>query len=473
MKLFKKALLATAIFGAMGAQAADVTDAVTKTSKQGIAASVALEASSVRVIVREQLEAGDIVYLEFGDGVDISGLTLDDTAATTPLVIDTSITIKYGSGTYTLSTNTAESDLANNILALEVNTGDPVTLDSSFEIELTDIALVDSAKADKATVTYSAKSGLTGNAKDTTGDNVGAFYVLADQYAVSVSTKLDGVIVRNGQATLKSGGTELTNATNDEELDDTLVLKVTDNQNLLSPVATAANTIELTVNGNFEDYSADLLANGEAFLLDTATTPLALTSAAAGTNSIEKVSDSEILVTLYADSFTGNTFGDFQLVLSDNSTDDTFAASTFTADAEIEFGGTAAFDALVDADAGQWKVDATLIKVPYFPVGYDQLDTSVHFSNENSADVNVIMTAFDDESGTEYEAVDMGDLAGEQVTKFSQGKIKEALGIAADDSVKLSVTFNIDATGGTVKAYAYSRDKAEGSRHSLAVHSGE
>lgn len=465
MKLFKKALVATAILGAFGVQAADVTDAVQKTSKQGLEVAANAGVSSVRVIVREQLEAGDIIYLEFGAGIDISALTLTDAVAAGSVVIGGDVTIKYGSGTYTLSSNAAESDLANNILALEVNTGDPVTKDSSFEIEITDAAnLVDRAKVAQATVTYSAKSGLTGNAKDLTGDNTGSFYVLADQYTATVTKKLDGVINRNDSQSLVRNGILLANASNDATLDDNLVFSVSDNQNLLSATTAAGNTIAVSISGDFSDYTADLLGNGEAFLLDTAATPAALLSAAAGTNSIAKVSDSEILVTVFADSFAGNVFDDFQLVLTAESGAGTFPVTKFSGDAEVDFGGAAELEVLSGASFGEWILDATLITIPYFPVGFEGVDTSVHFANENATAVDVIINAFDDK-GKEYSSTGLADLAKESVTKVSQTKIMELLGITTP--TKLSITFNIDADENTVKAYAFSN--AGDARQSLVT----
>ncbi|MDC3212127.1 hypothetical protein NQU47_06055 [Pseudoalteromonas distincta] len=445
MKLFKKALLATAIFGAMGAHAADVTDAVQKTSVQGFEIG-AVAASSVRVIVREQLEAGDIVYLKFGEGVDISGLTLTDAPGTSDVVIGGDVTIKYGSGTFTLSSNAAESDLANNILAIEVNTGDPVVLDSSFEVEITNTALVTKAKAAQATVTYSAKSGLTGAAKDTTGKNTGSFYVFADQYTSSVKTAFNGVIERVDQVTFEKNGNFPTAGTAPFDAvatSDGILFTVKDNgSSLLSPVGAAVPSVVATISGSFKDYTAaDLLTAGEAKV--TTTAGVDITGA---TVVVDTAGD--LVVTLPAAALT-----DFNVYLT-APTGKKLPVTDFTADVEIVFGGAKPFAAASSVDAGKWILDATVINIPYFPVGFEGVSTSVHFANENKADADVIVTAIG-ESGEELTAVlELADLAGDTVTKVGQKAIMDAFGITTP--TKLSVTFNINADSGTINAYAFS-----------------
>lgn len=99
MKFFKKALVASAILAATGTvNAADITDATVKTSAQGIEVYTAVntDTSTLRVIVREQLEAGDLITLKFGAGVDTTGITVDTLpAAGAAGTLD----INYGSGT--------------------------------------------------------------------------------------------------------------------------------------------------------------------------------------------------------------------------------------------------------------------------------------------------------------------------------------------------------------------------------------
>jgi len=142
-------------------------------------------------------------------------------------------------------------------------------------------------------------------------------------------------------------------------------------------------------------------------------------------------------------------------------------ASKFTAtvaiDASKAVTTNTVFNALDKADAGEWKVDATIINIPYMPVGYEGTSTSVHFSNLGpKADVIVEAVSVIDADGKSvtYKATDLGfDLAANSVTKVSQTAIMSALSIPAG-SHKLSVTFNIDGKSSDVSAYAYTSSAA-------------
>lgn len=445
MKLFKKALVATAIFGAFGAQAADLTDAVKKTSIQGIEVNAAAT-SSVRAIVREQLEAGDRIKLVFGAGV--TGLTGSVTGGAATL---NNVGIKYGSGTFTMSQVSISTVSGITTLILEVNTGDPITKDSSFEIEINGGNL-DKTKASSATVTYSATSGLDGSAKDTTGKNTGSFMVLADQFAATVKKAYNGVIERVSQITFESNGDALTNGGNDATKYDALLIDATDSAADLLSAATPAN-ITTTIYGNFKNYDG---TNGvattppEVYVLDGAGTVIAGATAVA--------TDSKLTVT----HASGGTFGDYYVVLGKAVAPATakLPVTSFSVDVDVAFGGAKAFATLDGADAGKWILDATVINIPYFPVGYEGLSTSVHFANENAAAADVLVTAVDNK-GVSYSG-ELADLAAKTVTKVSQTTLQAALkdkdGNTVPNGTKLSVTFNIDADSDTVNAYAMSNE---------------
>jgi len=453
MNFFKKALIATAVVGSFGvAQAADLTDAVTAHSIQGLEVNGAAT-SSLRAIVREKLEAGDKITLEFGEGVDLSGSTVDVTGnggagANVAYII-------YGSGTYTFALH-ADTDLANNIVVLEVQTGDPVTVDSSFEVQVDGADFV-VAKVAQATVTYSAVSGLTGDPKDTTGDNVGLLITTEDQYAAKVKTPFNGVVERVNQVTFESKGDVFVNANNDATLDDGVLFDLTDNQTLLSAVAGAGNTVVVKLGANVKDYAGNMLT-AEAALLQSDKTAVA---AGAGAATMLKTSDTLATITVGADNTAvvgATVFEDFYAVLTAPvAAGKTLPITSFSADVEFNFGGAAAFK-VPDLDAGKWILDATVINVPYFPVGYTGTSTSIHLANESSSEVDVIVSAID-EMGVVYEGVNLGaKLAGETVTKVSQSDIMTLLKITG--TAKLSVTFNIDADEGEVNGYAFTSSAA-------------
>ena len=438
MNFFKKALVASAIVSACGAvNAADLTDGTVKFSAQGIEAAAGATAdSSLRVIVREQLEAGDQITLVLGAG--ITGITsaTPGTAATA-----NNLGVVYGSGTFTMNHVSTTTTSGITTVVLEVATGDPVTKDSSFEVSV-DSTNLNKTKASTSTITYSAKSGLTGGAKDTTGDNTGLLMVTADQYGSSVGTKLNGVIERETQKTFISGGS----GTPVDE--DTLVIAITDNQALLSPANGVLVQSTVTVFGDFSSATiAGAVVNTDS---GTANTIGAVAIAA------DKASAS---FTITDEATVAGIAGTYTLTL-DNVTG-VIKPSKFTATVSTDADtGITTNTAQVTSDkeaAGEWAIDATIINVPYFPVGYEGTSTSVHFSNTHSSAVDVIVSAVTLEAdGTHvtHAAMDLGkDLAANSVTKVGQAELMTLFGITA--ATKLSVTFNVDGDADKVNAYAF------------------
>jgi hypothetical protein len=182
---------------------------------------------------------------------------------------------------------------------------------------------------------------------------------------------------------------------------------------------------------------------------------------------VAKTSDSLATVTVGADatSVSATTeLEDFYLVLkAPVAAGKTLPITDFDADVEFNFGGAAAYK-VSGLNAGEWKLDATVINVPYFPVGYAGTSTSIHLANETGSEVDVIVSAIDD-SGTVYPAVNLGaKLAAETVTKVGQSAIMSLFSIT--DPTKLSVTFNIDADDGDVNGYAFT--SSESGRAQLA-----
>jgi hypothetical protein len=100
MNFFKKALIATAVAGTFGTvQAADVTNAVTKSSIQGLEIATAPDDASVRVLVREKMEVGDVITLVFGKDM-FSTLPVSVELGQNEAAATTAIAIDYGTGTY-------------------------------------------------------------------------------------------------------------------------------------------------------------------------------------------------------------------------------------------------------------------------------------------------------------------------------------------------------------------------------------
>ncbi|WP_057830656.1 hypothetical protein [Colwellia sp. TT2012] len=447
MNFFKKALIATAIAGTFGTvQAADLTDAVTKTSAQGLEIN-AVANGSLRAIVRQQLEAGDKITLVFGKDM-FSTAPTSATFASVAVPATTEVSITYGSGTFTMGNAVITTTLGVTTMVFEVLTGDPVPKDASFEIGVfgSDVA---AAKASAATVTYSAVSGLTGDAKDTTGDNTGKFIVTADQYGSSVTTKLDSVIKRDDLEIF-------TNTTGDTNVD-ILVIKITDAQALLSAANGANVKATVTITG---DFSAATAMTGVVVNTDSGT-------ANTVTNLVIASDKKSADFTVVDEATVAGIGGTYTVTFDTNSSgNNPIKASAFQATVSIDADSTVTTNTAqvtqTLADAGQWKIDAAIINVPYFVVGKEGTSSSVHFSNLGpKADVIVEAVSVVDAAGKSvtYKAVDLGfDLAANSVTKVSQGAIISALGIPAGTQ-KLSVTFNIDGKASDVSAYAFTQNE--------------
>jgi hypothetical protein len=454
MKLFKKALLATAIFGAMGAQAADVSDAVKLTSSEGFAVSGVTGQPSVRAIVRQKLEAGDQIKLTFGAGLDLSGLTTV-IVGQAPTVTAGNLGIDTGTATFEVEYLAADSDLAKGIIVLEVKTGYTIELDESFEI-IADAGLFKStASTSNSTVTYSATSWIDGSAKDTAGDNTGTFLRLASQYAAEVKTLLDGVVERKDQDVFISGQSDSGTGAGDNE-EDSIVFTVTDRQDYVGAIASATDvSASFVITGDFSDIaSGDLVASAAtgSILVGDVTAVVAADEKSATITVVDDAAGTgTVAINGIAGTFTINIDNATRLAIPEK-----IKASKFVANAKVDFDGAGTITnttLLTNANAGEWMLDATIINVPYFPVGFEGLSTSVHFANESKDAVDVIITAID-QAGNEYSSDKLADLAAKTVTKVSQVEVMSLLGAPAGS--KLSITFNIDADDGDVNAYAFS-----------------
>jgi hypothetical protein len=452
MNFFKKALIATAVAGTFGAvQAADVTNAISKTSTQGVEIGSLTGTPSVRAIVRELLEAGDTVTLKFGKDMfttaPISVLfgTADQIGTTPPAT--TELGISYGSGTFTFGQETISTTDGVTTVTFQVLTGDPMPKDASFEVLVVGGDL-DATKTADANVAYSAVSGLTGDAKDTTGTNMGSFITLADQYAASVTTPLNGVIERENQITFVSGGVDGATVVGVKDAD-TLVIKLEDNTTFLSAALGTDVTATVTVKGDFTTSSITQAAVTDG-------------TATVGTLALNGNKDELefTVVPVASDGIQGNV-----TITLDNVTE-VIKAGDYTVSVSVDAAAVTTntvFTALDDADAGTWAVDATIINVPYLVVGKEGTDSAVHFSNLGpAADVIVSAVSVIDADGDSvtYAATDLGlDLAANSVTKVKQKDIIDALSIPAGTQ-KLSVTFNIKGEADDVSAYAFIKDES-------------
>lgn len=444
MNLFKKALVASAIVASFGANAtATVSSTPLKLSAEGIADGVVATNTDLTfdVVVGTLHPAASTITLTFDSTVDLDGLAggavVNTPANGTGVAGD--VEFDYGTGSFTFDNvvidDNDQSKGEKDSISFDINLGNPLTASSAFRIKLAN-TIVDISGA--ATVAYASET--SGAVAIETGTGTVATEV--SQFSFGVKTAFDGVINRtNGDLFLD--GTDI----------DAAVFTYSNNESL--GAALTAPTASLVVSGAFDDVVLAEMVGST--LPATGATPPA-TPLVGGATVIGAGDASVSLALINANSAVDGTVTEITLTYDENDllVTDIPVTGDITAALSINgTNGTVSGDVVVGTGlaAGEWKIDATIINVPYFPVGFEGTSTSVHFANEGSTDVDVIITGID-EMGNEYGPFPYtADFAANTVTKVSQGAIMSLFGLT--ESAKLSVTFNLDANEGVVNAYAF------------------
>jgi hypothetical protein len=436
MNLFKKALLASAVAASFGASAAVVEPSTTavQLSKEGVANGVAAFVGNFDfdITIGAEHPAGTTVTITFGESVDISGLTVTATVdnTTTAGKGDAGdIDFDYGNGSFTfdnVAIDTTDADAHK--VTFDVSLGQPLSKNAAFNIAFTG-ATIDA----EATASYSASHG--GGVIDT-GTGVVAEEV--SQFKFSVSNALSKVITRNNNLLF-------TDTTTTDSID----LDLANDEGLEMSIGTV--TYSAVISGDFTNIEvADVVVTGAAG-------GAAVTDAINGDEDEITIAAADVL-NVATDGTTTTLGVDFDTTLG--ATDNIVATGAVTVEMtaiSADFtGGNSVLAAA--AAAGEWEVDATIINVPYLPVGFEGISSQVNLANEKSTAVDVIVSAIDDK-GDVYPEVDLGyDLKANQVTKVSQADLMDLLSVPAGR--KISVTFNIDANEGDVNAYAFTTSDA-------------
>ena len=453
MNFFKKALVATAVVASFGASAAVVSSVPTQLSAEGV--SVGLTADDVDftfdVVVKKEHPSSSIITITFDSAVDLDTLAaaaggVVTTDPATGKGVSGDVSFDYGTGSFTFDNVVIDTTTAGaHTLSWKVNLGNPLTANSAFRVEIGGTT-VDISGA--SSIAYSSAEA------DTTPIETGTGVIAEESSQFSFATKSpwDGVIERIAQITfVKNFDTLNPDA-------DTVVLTVTNDETLEASVDGATASISLT--GDF-DNGKTLVANKLASAEFTTTAAAAAPALAA--------TDDEVTLALTALEI-GAAGADMDIDVTMESATKVIP-QTGNVSAEITFTGvtTAAGKTFVvpaTASAGEWVLDATIINVPYFPVGYTDTNSSVHFANESSVDADVIVTAIDNKGMTygptnlNTHAAFPNGLEGDTVTKVGQVQLMDLLTIPA--GTKVSVTFNVDSNVGNVNAYAFSQKTGEG-----------
>ncbi|WP_394146924.1 hypothetical protein [Shewanella atlantica] len=472
-KVFNASILAAAVALSFGANAADVEiDTKLSITQEAAAAGVASAeyGATFTFYNREELAAGDIVTITFPIG------TVIDAAETF---------IGAGVGSFDPAV-VADSGSAtkNPTVKLTVATGSPVLANSKTLVYLGNNTgtnavpvLNDGFLPKVGNAVYTAEDGFSGTPKDTTGSNTVALTTSTAQETASVATKFNGFIKRDARGTFETSK-------------GTLVAEVTVARPAATTKAAVASETLVITGKNFDTVTqveAAICSDGSAIAADlTSGQPVFADAGCAGAATAIKVPVLAAAATCGGvacvapakpDTFTIDTAtltavlpaavapatgvaGKFAVAFTSDTTK-TFPTGSLTVDRSVEYTKVTAttnpvFDYIKDADFGKFQLDASVVNVPYLPVGYG-LTPNVEIANAGSTDAAIQLEGFD-QYGVAYGPVAITTVAKKgAVTKVSEGDIQTAFGLADTDKKKLSVTFVLDADAEDITLAPYYR----------------
>jgi hypothetical protein len=450
MNFFKKALVASAVVATFGANAAVVSSTPLKMSAQGVASSVVASNQNFQfdVVVKKEHPSSSKITITFDSKVDLDALAVaaNGKVTTDPATgkgVSNNISFDYGTGSFTFDNVVIDKTTKGaHTLSWTVNLGNPLTANSAFRVEVNG-ATVDISGA--SSIAYSSMEA------DKTAIETGTGIISEEvnQFTFATTSAWNGVIERAAQKTFtKNGDTVVAPALADA---DTVTFQFTNNEALAAAVTGVTGSLVLV--GDFANGQtaaankivsaefANSVAGASTLVTEkTLTTPL--------TNAEIGAAGAKVTQTI--------TFDGATKVIP--ATGNVAATLTLTSAAPVgkKFEYT--------ASAGEWVLDATIINVPYFPVGYASTNSSIHFANESSTAADVMVSAIDN-NGKKYGPTNLNThasfatgLKADTVTKLGQAQLMDLLKVATG-GIKLSVTFNIDSNVGNVNAYAFSQKK--------------
>ncbi|WKD22047.1 hypothetical protein NDQ71_10135 [Pseudoalteromonas sp. KG3] len=481
MKLFKKALLATAVFGAMGAQAATISSDALSLSKEGAALGVLPTEQTVifDVVVDKDHPSASIITINFDKNVDINGLVGGAVTQTVGggTAYANDVAFNYGTGSFTFDDvkvfDRDQTKGETDAISFKVNLGNPLTANSAFRVTLGEHGLdVDSTGADlglasdKVFIAGVSNINYISNKADGSliETGVGELAKEVSQFSFGITQKLDGVISRTDQTDWAK--TNFTSIESDE-----IEYTLTNDETL--GLALLGADLKVVFNGNFdgvEDFSGvsrpaiDLkVTSAPATVPQGALSPL-VTNTEGKTVAVDvrydslvglKQSVSEQLVFTNEDDST--TPNDDEATEIPVTGDVKATVTVYNADNNVKDIPTNGYPLYDNVDAGKWTIDATIVNVPYMPINAPSTNSFIHFSNEINREVDVIVTAIDN-NGFEYGPMDLGfNLRPDTVEKLSMKYMDELFNLQGK-STKLSITFNLDAFKNDVGVYAVSQN---------------
>ncbi|EEZ89849.1 hypothetical protein VME_01030 [Vibrio harveyi 1DA3] len=428
-KLFNASLVALAVAGTFSANAADI-------SVNGDALKISTEAKEVGLkydgtltfdtIVKKDHSAGAEIVLSFSENVDLSGVTGGACSGLNSGTFTCNdLTFDVGTGSFTFDAvavdNTAKT------ISFNVNLGNPMIANSAFRTSIDNMSIAGSSNLDYA-------SNL-GGAEIETGSAVIA--TEASQYSFAVQTEYNNRVERVNQETFA------TFAADESDLKDVARVNILDKA---SEFDVAAFTVDSDIKVSADLHLGDATETAFAISGTTGTAPAPVTVDA------KLAGFTSTLTALDATTATVITFT--------NGSGEQIALTNFAIDAGVEYGNLASNPTETGtktlaqaANLGKWELDASVVNVPYLPVGYENLSSNVEYSNHGSAAAEVSISAFDNK-GNEYTGT-LANAAPKTVTKYSEDDIMGALGIT--EATKLNITFISDADEENVSIVPYYR----------------
>jgi hypothetical protein len=459
MKLFNKALVATAVIGAFSAQAVTVSSEKLLISQQGtdsgLAATVAATATVddfvLDFVVDKLTPSASTITLTFDGGVDLSNIDVASDAVDNNIgvgqgdadITNGSVQFGYGTGSFTFDkfkVNTPSD--ADHSIEFKVNLGNPLTASSAFRLTLSGITNGIDLGDSSAQVCYSSVD-ASGTAIE---DGCREITEVVSQFSFDVTQGYDAKIERVDQLLFSRG------FTGSDQNKDVLKFTLQNNEDLVAFLPNVDASV--TVSGVFTGLAnADFVANSFFGDVNSAIAPVVGGSA----DEITFVVDNSELAAAGANSSTA--------VGGEVSFNGTANSNKIPVTGDISFevvytDGTDEYDYTLAA--GAWALDATVINVPYLPLGYEGTDSSVHIANDGDVTANVVATivtycnAFNEDvtctDQMRSESVELGDVPANTVAKLSKGVLATAFGITVP--TKVSITFNINSDAQDISAYA-------------------
>lgn len=437
-KLFNASLVALAVAGTFGAQAATISSTPLQMSEQGVAAGLVAENQDLTfdIVVDKEHPASSTITLTFDNKVDldtlaaaVGGVVTNDPAAGTGVSGD--ISFDYGTGSFTFDNVVVDTTTAGaHKITFDVNLGNPILANSAFRVTL---------GGTKVDIAGASSLSYVANKADSTEIEIGSGVIseTKDQYSYTVTTEYDALIDRTDRTQFIAADGSLGRT-------DLVGISLIDNADNLAASVTTGK-VDVALKGDFTGLlDADF----------TFTTPAAPDAATTATLNADK----DVLSLSIAAADIATTGAANSYVVTFNSTVNTTEIPVTTFAGDVFVTGTNAYDTTAyteatNVDHGEWALDASVVNVPYLPVGFETLSANVEYSNHSNTDAEVSITAFDNE-GEEYSGV-LPIAKAHTVTKYSEAQIISALKV--EGSKKLNITFISNADADKVSVVPYYR----------------